>query len=252
MPQTSFEVTVSSDVQPGEILLVGLSHLGMAGLTAVDYLVRHLPSEAIGHITPEELPAITPFENGTPRHHTRLYNLADHDITVLIGELFVPVWAARPFAEALLEWVTTNGIEEITFLHGVPYPHGPDEHAAFYIAAEPYQTRRLEDTDVQPLKGGFLDGVPAELLAKSLGDDIPPVGVFVTPTHPPGLDIDATVHFLDAIEAAYDVSVDREELNQRSQELKQYYANLAERMQSLKQDDHMIGDQDYPEDSMYM
>lgn len=249
MPRESFEFTVPSDVQPGQTLFIGLTNPGMAGITAMDYLVRNKPSEAIGHVTPEELPAITPFENGEPRHHTRLYNLTDVDATVLVGELFVPTAAARPFTDSILEWVKTHRIEEIALLHGVPFPHGPEEHAAFYIATEAYRDHRIDDTDIQPLKGGFLDGVAGELIGKSMSGDIPPVGVYATPTHPPGPDIDAAFLFLDAIERVYDIDVDRTELEQRSEEIKQYYATLAERMASLEEE---AAGRDYPEDRMYM
>ncbi len=59
----SFEVKVPPDDNLGNTLLVGLSQLGMAGLTAVDYLVRQLDSEKIGHIQPNDFPAIAPFQN---------------------------------------------------------------------------------------------------------------------------------------------------------------------------------------------
>lgn len=248
MPREAFDVTVPSDVDPGQTLLVGLTTPGMAGITAVDYLVRNRPTEVIGNVSPEGLPAITPFEDGEPRHHTRLYNLADVDATVLVGELFVPVPAARAFAEALAEWIETNRIEEVALLHGVPFRHGPDEHATFYVATEPYRETRLEGTDLQPLKGGFLDGVAGELVSAGMDGTIPPTGVYVTPTHPPGPDIDAAVRFLDSIERAYGVDVDRDELERRSEEIKQYYAGLADRMAAFEAE----ATQEYPEDRMFM
>lgn len=249
MPRESFAVTVPSDVRPGQTLFIGLTNPGMAGVTAMESLVRNRPSEAIGHVTPEELPAITPFENGEPRHHTRLYNLSDVDATVLVGELFVPTPAARPFTDSIIEWVETNRIEEIALLHGVPFPHGPEEHAPFYIATDAYRKDRLDDTDIKPLKGGFLDGIAGELIGRSMSGDIPPVGVYATPTHPPGPDIDAAFRFLDAVERVYGIDVDRTELEQRSEEIKQYYATLAERMASVEEES---GGRDYPEDRMYM
>jgi uncharacterized protein len=252
MPQDTFEIAVPEDIDPGQTLLVGLSNPGMAGVTAADYLVRHLDSEKIGHITPEELPAITPFEDGKPRHHTRLYNLTEIDLTVLVGELFVPVWAARPFTDALIEWISTNRIEEVVLFHGVPFPHGPEEHAVFYVASNAYRERRLLETDLLPLRGGFLDGVAGELISKSIDGEIPPVGVYVTPTHPPGPDIDAAFRFFDAIEAVYGVEVDRTDLEQQSEELKEYYANLAERMAGLEDEAQQSRNREYPEDRMYM
>lgn len=251
-PNTAFEVDTSPDIEPGQTLLVGLSSMGLAGLTAADYLVRHCESEEIGHVSPDELPAITPIEDGLPRHHTRLYNLTEFDLTVLVGELFVPVWAGQSFAETLLDWVDSMEIEEIAVLHGVPVPHGPDEHEVFYVATREYRELRLAETETQPLQGGYLDGIPGELVSCSLGGDAPPVGIYVTPAHPPGPDVDASLKLLDTIEDTYDVAVDLSELEDLSETIQEHYAALAERMEKLREVENSRADQEYAEDRMFM
>ena len=248
----TFEVRVPTETDPGKTLLVGLSHLGMAGVTAADYLVRHADSEQIGHVSAHNFPAITPFQNGEPRHPTRLYNLAGTELSVLLGELFVPVWAAHSFTDALIEWVSSVDVEEIAILHGVPFPHGPEEHAAFSVATPDYREQRLVDTDIEPLQGGFLDGVVGELVTQGLDADAPSVGVYITPTHPPGPDIDASLLLLDTIQQIYGFTVDEEELRARSEELKQYYQELTQRMESLAEGEQSLATRDYPEDSMFM
>jgi len=251
-PNSAFQVDASPDIDPGQTLLVGLSSVGLAGLTATDHLVRHCDSEEIGHVSPDELPAITPIQDGHPRHHTRLYNLTEVDLTVLVGELFVPVWAGHSFAETLLEWVESVQIEEIAVLHGVAIPHGPEEHEVFHVATEEYQELRLAETETRPLQGGYLDGIPGELVSRSLDGDAPPVGVYVTPTHPPGPDIDASLKFLDTIEDSYDVSVDLSELEDRSDAIQKHYAALADRMEKLREVEDSRADQEYAEDRMFM
>lgn len=248
----TFEVCVPSEKPSGKTLLIGLSHLGMAGVTAADYLVTHLDSEQIGHVSAHDFPAITPFQNGEPRHPTRLYNLEGTKLSVLLGELFVPVWAAHPFTDALMEWVSSADIEEIAILHGVPFPHGPEEHAVFHVATPGYREQRLSNTDIQPLGGGFLDGVIGEIVTQGLDEDAPPVGVYITPTHPPGPDIDASLLLLDTIQKIYGFTVDEEELRARSEELKQYYQDLTQRMESLGEGEQSLATRDYPEDRMFM
>lgn len=247
----TFEVTIPSDREPGETLVLGLSGLGLAGLTATDYLVRHLESRQLGAVVPEGLPAIAPFEAGQPRHHTRLYNLPGTSLTPLVGELFVPPPVAEPFAEALLGWARGAGVEEIVVLHGVPFPHEPEEHAVFYVATPGYRERRLEDTDLRPLAGGVLDGTPGELVTRCLDGPLP-VGVYVTPTHLPGPDVDAALLLLHALEGVYDFEVDEAELEQLSEQLKRYYTELSERMESLGGSDQSLASRDFPEDRMYM
>lgn len=251
-PTTSFKVDTQPHDDPGQALVVGLAAPGVGGLTAVDYLVRQLAVEEIGYVTPDALPAITPVEAGTPRNHTRLYNLVDVDLSVLVGELFVPTWAARSFADALLEWVATADIEEIVVLHAVPYPHDHSAHAAFYVATDEYRKRRLDGTDIQPLQGGVLDGVAGELMSRSLAGTAPPVGVYITPVHPPGPDIDASLYLLDALESVYGVSLDLTELEDLSDEIHQYYATLSERLAALEDADESADSREFAYDRMYM
>ncbi|MFB6206682.1 MAG: PAC2 family protein [Haloglomus sp.] len=77
-----------------ETLVCGFSSLGLAGLTAANYLVEQLVLEQVDYIDVEQFPAIAPFENGVPRRHTRLFGAEDSDLTGLVGELFVPPYVA--------------------------------------------------------------------------------------------------------------------------------------------------------------
>lgn len=246
----SFAFSSDASQATGSTLILGLSNLGLAGVTAVDYLVRHLDSTEIGHIAPEDLPAIAPFEDGVPRHHSRLYALDGTDLMVLVGELFIPVPAARPYVDALLEWTDDRGIDELAALHGVPFPHAPEEHDVFHIATPGYRDRRLGGDVFTPLKGGFLDGVVGEVVTRSLDAAAPGAGVFVTPTHPPGPDIEAALRLLDALERIYAFEVDETELRELGEQMQQYYEQLAERM--AKPGEEALGSHDYPEDRMYM
>jgi len=245
-------IDVAADQTTGRTLVVGQATPGMAGVTAADYLVRNLDATQIGHLEVGDLPRIAPFEDGQPRHHGRFYNVADADLTVLVEELFVPVGAARRYADALLGWIAEQNVEEIGVLHGVPYPHGPEEHAVFHVATPRYRERRLADRDVPPLKGGFLDGVVGELVTQSLDDPDLSTGVFVTPAHPPGPDIDAALRLLDTLEAVYGFEVDETELRELGAQLQAYYEQLAERMATLTEGEEGVRSHDYPEDRMYM
>lgn len=251
-PDPTFEVHAPADEPIGETLLVGLSHPGMAGVTMADYLIRHLDSEQVGHVSSQGLPPVTPFQAGEPRHATRLYHLDGTELSVLLGEPFIPVWAAHAFTDALVEWATSAGVEEIAILYGVPFPHGPAEHAVFHVSTPSYRERRLDDTDIQPLGGGFLDGVVGEIVGRGLDDRAPSVGVYITPAHPPGPDIDASLLLLDAIQSVYGFAVDETALRTRSEELKRYYQELAKRIGSADDGAEPLAGREYPEDQMFM
>ncbi|MFB6166347.1 MAG: proteasome assembly chaperone family protein [Haloarculaceae archaeon] len=253
MPEaTQFTVRADPGAATGDALVVGLAMPGMAGLSASDYLVKHLEFESIGHVTATEFPAIAPFENGRARQPMRLYAHGDANLTVLVCELFVPVWAAEAFANGVLSWHAETGLSEIALLHGIPFPHGPDNHEVYVTATDAYAEARLDGVDVEPLTGGFLDGVAGELVLRGLEADGVPVGTFVTPSHPPGPDLQAALLLLDGLQRTYGLAVDRAELERQAEELRQYYTELSERMQSMADGDQPIGSRDYPEDRMFM
>ena len=234
----AFDVTHTES--PGEALLCGLSEYGLAGLTAANYLVERLDLAEVGHVSTAELPTITPFEEGRPRHHTRLFSREDCPVTVLVGELFVPPAAAVPFADAICDWAAEE-VDELVVLSGVPIAHGPDDHRAFYVATDGYRERRLADRDVPAMAGGFLDGVNAAVTRLGLDTDLETC-VFATPAHAQTPDVDAALRLLDAVTTVYDLEVDTEPLEAYAQRVQRYYAELADRMENQEErssDDRM-------------
>lgn len=250
-PEPMYDVSVSTDEPLEGTLIVGLANVGLAGLTAVDYLVTHREFERVGYVRSRGLPEITPVENGEPRHPTRVYASTQIDCTVLLSELFVPVWAADTFVEGVLEWVDSTGIDELAVFHGVPYPHGPDEHDVFSVATPEYRNRRLAESTVSPVGGGVLDGVAGALTIRSLEREAPPLGAFVTPTHPPGPDLEASLRYLELLETVYDIEIDDEQLRERAAELQRYYGELADRIGALDSQANPEN-RSFPEDRMFM
>ncbi|MFC6835408.1 proteasome assembly chaperone family protein [Halomarina ordinaria] len=234
---------VTHDSAPTETLLCGFSEFGLAGLTAADYLVKQLDLTETGHVTTAELPPITPFSGGKPRHHTRLFSRDDLDLTVLVGELFIPLPMATSFADAVLDWAE-GAVGEVAVLSGIPVTHGPDEHRTFYIATQDYHERRLEGVDLPPMGGGFLEGVNGALMQRGLDADLR-AAVFATPAHAQTPDVTAALRLLDAVERVYGLDVDTGPLESFADEVKHHYAELAARMQSAEEHRQ-------PEDRMYM
>jgi uncharacterized protein len=160
--------------------------------------VDQLEFEQVGHVSTDYLPAITPFENGRPRHHTRLFVHEEADLMVLVGELFVPVSAAKPFSDAILDWTEANDVNEVAVLNGVTLQHAPEEHQVFHVATDDYRERGLADADVPAMGRGFLDGMNAELVARGMESSLR-TGVFVTPVHQQVPVVEAVIRLLDAV-----------------------------------------------------
>ena len=223
--------SVEHDSDPGETLIAGFSSFGLAGLTAVDYLVDDLDLEATGHVRIHGTPSITPFSKGTPRHPIRLYTASESDVTVLVAEQFVPPFLGELLADALLDWTEANGVDEIAVLAGVPVAHGPDAHRTFHVATEDYRDARLGDgVDVPAMESGFLDGANAGLLERGIDSPLG-VGVLVTPVHAQAPDVDAAVRLVDTANAIYDLGVDAAPLEAFAEEIRRRYEDLAERIE---------------------
>lgn len=90
-----------------------------------------------------------------------------------------------------------------------------------------------EETVIRPLQRGFFDGVVGVLAGRGLDRDTPPVGVLVTPAHPPGPDFEASLLVIEALETLYDVVVDESHLREQSAERQEYYARLSEELAEL-------------------
>lgn len=237
-------IAVHEDRAVTEPVVAGFSQFGLAGLTAVDYLTDQLEMDPVGHVRTDGLPSITPFTAGRPRHPTRLHADEDVPVTALVGEQFLPLWAAEPFCASLLEWIDSSAVDELCVLTGVPVPHGPDDHRAFWIATEDYRERRLADSELAPMGNGFLDGVPAALLERGIDTDLA-VGVLVTPVHPQAPDAEAALRLLEALVSIYDLDVDTGPLESFAEEVRGYYGELAARLEEQAEADR-------PEDRMYM
>lgn len=237
----AFEVT--HETSPSERLVAGFSSFGLAGLTAVDFLVDQLELAETGYVSTDALPAITPFEDGTPRHHTRLFSRPELDLTVLVNELFVPPWAADPFAEAILEWTDANDVEEITVLSGVPVPHGPEERDAFDVATSDYDRDRLDAAGITAMGGGYLDGVNASLVGRGM-DSALRVGIVSTPVHAQVPDVEAALRLVEAVQELYGVDVDTAALEQFAADVERYYRELEKRLEETER-------AEAPEDRMY-
>lgn len=238
---------IEAESEPAKTVLAGFSGFGLSSLTAVDYLVDHLELEQTGAVRAEGLPTITPFEAGRPRHPTRLYSRDDLDVTVLVGELFVPVSMAETFSNAILEWTEGADVREVAVLSGIPFAHGPEGHQTYYVATDDYVETHFQDDSsntISPMGNGFLDGTNAAFMARGMDSDLR-VAVYVTPVHAQVPDVEATIRLLNAVEDVYELGIDIDPLQTFADEVHQYYESLADRMEAATEEEQ-------PLDRMYM
>lgn len=253
MPQEpAFEVASTVAPPSGTHLVIGIADPTVASLSAADQLVTQAEATQIGHIRTRHLPDITPFTEGDPRHPIRIYAVGD-DITVVVSEVFLPVWVADAFADVVSGWATDAAVEDVTILNGGTFPHGEEQHVLFQVSTTEYEERYFgTESDVTPLPGGFFDGVVGELMLRGLDGDLPPCGTLVTPVHQPGPDFDAALRLLDGVEAVLGITVDETELQRRAEELRRHHEELAKRIQTMRESEEGGSRRDFPNDRMYM
>jgi uncharacterized protein len=166
-------------------------------------------------------------------------------VTVLTNELFVPLGATAPFADAVYDWVLANDVSEIVVLAGVPVPHGPEGHRTYSVTTEEFDDERLADAGITPMGSGFLDGINAELVRRGMVDEGVSVGILLTPVHAQVPDVEAAIRLVDAVAPMYDLGVDTAPLEAFGAEVAQYYEELADRLEATEE-------RHRPEERMYM
>lgn len=238
------EFSVTEREPPSDSLLCGFTNYGLAGLTAVDFLVDQLELESTGYITSEGLPSITPFEEGKPSHHTQLYSKEGFDMTLLKSELFVPPVLGKSFGDEILDWTGEHDVKDVAVLEGVRLQHGPDGHKTYYVATEDYRESRLADTEVTPMGRGFLDGVNGALIERGIGSSLG-VGVYITPVHDQMPDVEAAIRLVETVNDVYDLGVDTEPLQKFAAEITRYYTELAERYREQSEKADTFADRMY-------
>lgn len=225
---------VDADEPPESTLIVAFPGPGMAGISATEYLIEQLELQETGHIQTSGLPAITPYVDGQPYHHTRLFSSPELECTFLTSELPVPVQLSEPFGRVLLEWIDDRTVEEVTLLTSIPWLEPVDELC--YVASEDYRDSRLVDASIEPLHGGFLTGSNASLVSRAM-DTTLRVGVIASSVDPRlPLDASAALRLAEGLEQLYDLEVDTTELREFADRTHEHYEALAAQLEAQQED----------------
>lgn len=231
MPE-EFTLDFETEEPPEPTLVVAFPEPGLGGLSANQYLIEKLDLAETGHIQAEGLPAITPYADGRPYHHTRLFSRPGFEYTVLTCELPIPVQFSEPFGRIMVRWIEENPVEEVALLTTIPVLGSDD---LFYVASEDYVERRLDNQFVTPLSGGFLSGVNASLIARAIDTSLR-VGVLASSGNPHlPVDGEATLRLVEGLDLLYEFGVDTGELRQFAAESSQYYRELTAQIEAHQQ-----------------
>ena len=230
---------------PEPTVIAALPGPGMVGISANRYLEEQIGLEETGHIQAEGLPAITPYLEGRPYHHTRLFSKDNFVYTFLTCELPIPLQFTEPFGRKLLSWIDEQAVEEVTLLTAIPSLDDADQDL-FYVASDDYRAHRLADTAVYPLAGGFLSGVNASLLARAMDTSLR-VGVLATSVNPrQPFDGSAALRLVEGLNEIYGFDVETNELRAFANSTEAYLEQLTAQIEAQQRTtDRRTATEDY-------
>ncbi len=226
-------ISVATEEPPESTLIVTFPGPGMAGISAVQYLIEQLSLEETGHIQTTGFPAVTPYVDGVPYHHTRLFSSPEFDCTMLLSELPIPIQHSDVFGRDLLRWIDERAIEEVTLLTSIPWLEPVND--LYYVASDDYQESVLTGSSLVPLHGGFLTGSNASLIAHAM-DTTLRVGVIASSVDPRlPLDANAALRLVEGLEQLYGFAVDTDELREFADRTHQYYEGLTAQLEAQQE-----------------
>lgn len=240
-----FTTNVDTAEPPASTLLAAFPGPGMAAVSAHQYIIERLGLQETGHVQVEGIPAVTPYEDGRPHHHTRLFSKPGFDYTILLSELPIPIQFSEPFGRDIINWIDTEGVKEVALLTAIPSLNSSEKLA--YVASEDYHRARLQDSDSSmiPLSGGFLTGVNASLISRSMNTSLR-VGVLATGANPwQPLDGEATLRLVEGVADLYNFSIGTSDLRTFANRTRQHYEQLAAQVEAHQQEQTQVAPEDY-------
>lgn len=236
---------IEATESPEPTVITAFPGPGMAGISATRYLEEQIGLEEMGHIQAEGLPAVTPYLDGRPYHHTRLFSKDDFAYTLLTSELPIPLQFTEPFGRKLLSWIDERAVEEVTLLTAIPSLNDADQDL-FYVASDDYRAHRLADIPVNPLAGGFLSGVNASLIARAMDTSLR-VGVLATGVNPQQpFDGSAALRLVEGLDEIYDFDVETDELRAFADSTEAYLEQLTAQIEAQQRTaDRRTATEDY-------
>ncbi|MEM1759516.1 MAG: proteasome assembly chaperone family protein [Thermofilaceae archaeon] len=149
-------------------LIVGMPDVGLVGLIALTHIVRSLNAEIMAYIDSPHLPPVIMYHEGRPYPVMRIhhYSLDSNGYLMLVSDVLMNVRGMRSFAQMLIEWAQSKGIERVFLLGGVPTPQrmNLDKPAVYAAGVTESDIEIIEKAGVQLFKEGFVSGPYAMIL----------------------------------------------------------------------------------------
>jgi uncharacterized protein len=206
---------------------------GLVGPLSVGYVIDKLQMEEIGYLRSRHLPPSTVFMQGRLRHPFRFYANNDGTICAIICEITLQMEGLYDIISTILDWAEEKGSHEIVILDGVA---GATHDDKAFCAAEDDLCRVMENNNIKMIPQGFITGVAGGILNECLVRRIQGVTLLVKASDkkPDPL---AAATLVDAVNRAYQMSIDTTELRKKKKRLGADFKELSEKYTEHKKID---------------
>ncbi len=207
------------------IVFAGFVGAGLAGPLAIGYIIEKLNLEEVGYMRSKHLPPSTVFIQGRLRHPFRFYSNKEGTICAIVCEITLRMQGLYSLVAAILDWAEQKGSHEIIILDGVA-SEGHDDKA--YCAAEEDLCRIMQEKGINMIPQGFITGIPGGILNECILREIQGVSFLVKADHrqPDPL---AAATLVEAVNRAYQTSIDTEDLRKQKEKLGLDFKELSEK-----------------------
>ena len=224
---------IKETVLKSPIIFAGFVGAGLVGPLSVGYVIDKLKMEEIGYLRSRHLPPSTVFMQGRLRHPFRFYANNDGTICAIICEITLQMEGLYDIISTILDWAEEKGSHEIVILDGVA---GATHDDKAFCAAEDDLCRVMENNDIEMIPQGFITGVAGGILNECLVRRIQGVTLLVRASDkkPDPL---AAATLVDAVNRAYQMSIDTTELRKKKKRLGADFKELSEKYTEHKKID---------------
>jgi len=215
------------------LVLCGFVGPGLAGLTAVGYVIDHLGLHEIAHLMSRHIPPSVVFIGNKIRHPFRIYADSSGKLGVLICEVPVEQSGLNDISGTILDWLQECGVREIVSLDGIPIRELPDNRPTFFVADEKKQSD-FRPLGFLPAESALIAGLAGSILSESLDRKIPCSSLLVHVSITL-MDPGAPLTLIRALNSAYQLNITTKELEEDEAMIHEELNEIARQYQKVQE-----------------
>ncbi len=228
--ELSVELRVRGPELKEPVLIAALPGAGLAGLIAVDHIVRTLQMVEIGFADSTMFPPIVGIEKGKAYHPIRVFVNEKEKIYAIKGEIPIPGMGIVHLTSSVMDWIDRMRPKLVILPDGVGVHNRLDIEKPRVFKAFNMENvaKLLENVVGEVLEHGYISGFPAIMLREAERRGIPAATLIVQcfPTYP---DPGAAVSLLEAISQLIGVKIEVSTLEEKSEQLRMKLRELMDK-----------------------